>query len=162
MNRQIRVGKIGGAAKQFRQGLGKRTQRVLTGFARRQRLAFGRACGDQRVRSSCKFRRKHALETTAKLGRERRISLLVTFETPVPVCFESGALAARIPGFRNGGGNFKRRVGPVELGACTCNLFGAEWSAVRILMALFGGSATANNGLAAQKTRAGRLCKCGR
>ena len=47
MNRQIRVGKIGGAAEHFWQGLGKRTQRILTGFAGRQRLAFGRACGDQ-------------------------------------------------------------------------------------------------------------------
>src|SRR5215471_12523314 len=153
---------IGRTTEQLRQYLGKRCQRVLTGFARRQSLALRRACGDQSVCCGCKFGRKIAMETAGKLGREDRICVLVTFETAVPVCFESSALAARIPGFRDGVRNLERRVGPVELGTYACDLLGTERSAVRILMPLLGGSATGNHGLAAQQTRPGRLCKCRR
>src|SRR5581483_11424761 len=73
----------------------------------------------------------------------------------------TSTLAARIPGFRDTDRNFEWCVGPAELGARTRDLFSAERSAVRILMALFSWSAPANNSLAAQQTRARCLCKRG-
>src|SRR5262249_35904702 len=162
MHGQIGMRQIGRTTEQLRQYLGKRCQRVLTGFARRQSLALRRACGDQSVCCGCKFGRKIAMETAGKLGPEDRICVLVTFERAGPGWFERSAVAARIPGLRDGVRNLERRVGPVERGTYACDLLGTERSAVRILMPMLGGSATGNHGLAAQQTRPGRLCKCRR
>src|SRR5262249_44563870 len=147
MHGQIGMRQIGRTTEQLRQYLGKRCQRVLTGFARRQSLALRRACGDQSVCCGCKFGRKIAMETAGKIGCELRIYVLVSFEAAVPVCFERGALAARIPGLRDGVRNLEPRVGPVELGTYACGLPPTPRRALRVLMPPPAARATAHSRL---------------
>ncbi len=151
---QVGMRQIGRAADQLGQRLGQLAKRVLAGLAAGDRGAFGGGGGNELGGGRREVVRQVAPDPAQEFGGQFRIGRAISLEPMLPVGLERLALARRRPIRRPPRAEQRRaRCGQSDRLARARHFLGPERRAVGVLMALLGGRAAADHGLAADQAR---------